>query len=237
MSDKKATLTIDGLDDSIELPIYSGSLGPDVVDVGGLTSKGMFTYDPGFVSTASCESQITYIDGGKGVLLENPIRFAVVAPLDDSALWIFGRGVDSPHLKRLRVCHTQMPGLVDDNNRNFCRNFVQLLAGRVAHFGQLRVVITEANDHLNLVDRLGIVLAVLALARLVGQLRRLQFLIQLFPGPAVVPEHDVARFESEGVILHDVVDQSPSVGKWREAGPEVALVGQTTSDEQRNHGS
>jgi citrate synthase len=69
MSDKKATLTIDGLDDSIELPIYSGTLGPDVVDVGGLTGKGMFTYDPGFVSTASCESQITYIDGGKGVLL------------------------------------------------------------------------------------------------------------------------------------------------------------------------
>ena len=67
MSDKKATLKIDGHDD-IELPIYSGSLGPDVVDVGSLTSKGMFTYDPGFVSTASCESQITYIDGGKGVL-------------------------------------------------------------------------------------------------------------------------------------------------------------------------
>jgi citrate synthase len=68
MSDKKATLKIDGHDD-IELPIYSGSLGPDVVDVGSLTGKGMFTYDPGFVSTASCESQITYIDGGKGVLL------------------------------------------------------------------------------------------------------------------------------------------------------------------------
>ena len=69
MSDKKACLTIDGIDDSIELPIYSGSMGPDVIDVGGLTSQGMFTYDPGFVSTAACESQITYIDGNKGVLL------------------------------------------------------------------------------------------------------------------------------------------------------------------------
>jgi citrate synthase len=64
-----ATLKIDGVDDAIELPIYSGTLGPDVVNVGNLTGKGMFTYDPGFVSTASCESQITYIDGGKGVLL------------------------------------------------------------------------------------------------------------------------------------------------------------------------
>ncbi|MBA6412416.1 citrate (Si)-synthase [Parahaliea sp. F7430] len=69
MSDKKATLHVDGIDEAIELPIYSGTLGPDVLDVGGLTSKGMFTYDPGFVSTAACESQITYIDGGKGVLL------------------------------------------------------------------------------------------------------------------------------------------------------------------------
>ena len=68
MSDKKATLNIDGIDEAIELPIYSGTIGPDVVDVGSLTGKGMFTYDPGFVSTAACESQITYIDGGKGEL-------------------------------------------------------------------------------------------------------------------------------------------------------------------------
>jgi citrate synthase len=69
MTDKKATLKIDGIDDAIELPIYAGTLGPDVVDVGGLTAEGLFTYDPGFVSTASCESQITFIDGAKGILL------------------------------------------------------------------------------------------------------------------------------------------------------------------------
>jgi len=69
MSDKKATLTIDGIDEPIELPVYSGTLGPDVIDVSALTSKGLFTYDPGFVSTAACESQITFIDGDKGILL------------------------------------------------------------------------------------------------------------------------------------------------------------------------
>ena len=69
MSDKKASLAVDGMDEAIELPIYSGSMGPEVVDVGALTGRGMFTFDPGFVSTAACESQITYIDGGKGVLL------------------------------------------------------------------------------------------------------------------------------------------------------------------------
>ena len=69
MSDRTAKLQIDGLDKVIELPIYEGSTGPAVVDVRGLVSEGVFTFDPGFVSTASCESEITYIDGGKGVLL------------------------------------------------------------------------------------------------------------------------------------------------------------------------
>lgn len=69
MADKLARLTVDGLDEAIELPVYSGTLGPDVIDVRPLTGKGLFTYDPGFVSTAACDSSITYIDGGKGVLL------------------------------------------------------------------------------------------------------------------------------------------------------------------------
>jgi len=69
MSERKAQLTIDGKDDPIELPIYEGSTGPDVVDVRSLVSQGVFTYDPGFVSTAACESDITYIDGEAGILL------------------------------------------------------------------------------------------------------------------------------------------------------------------------
>lgn len=68
MSERKATLHIEGMD-PIELPIYSGTAGPDVIDVRQLVSKGLFTYDPGFVSTASCESKITYIDGDNGILL------------------------------------------------------------------------------------------------------------------------------------------------------------------------
>nr|WP_319389040.1 citrate synthase [uncultured Cohaesibacter sp.] len=68
MSDKKATLTVG--DQSWEFPIKSGSIGPDVIDIGSLYKEtGMFTYDPGFTSTASCESEITYIDGEKGILL------------------------------------------------------------------------------------------------------------------------------------------------------------------------
>ncbi|GAA3979560.1 citrate synthase [Allohahella marinimesophila] len=67
MTDKHAKLTVDGKD--IELPMYSGTTGPDVVDVRSLVQQGLFTYDPGFVSTAACESKITFIDGTNGVLL------------------------------------------------------------------------------------------------------------------------------------------------------------------------
>ncbi|HJO49915.1 MAG TPA: citrate/2-methylcitrate synthase, partial [Sulfitobacter pontiacus] len=67
-STKSATLTIDG--NSFELPIYSPSAGPDVMDIRKLFSQAnVFTYDPGFTSTAACDSTITFIDGDEGVLL------------------------------------------------------------------------------------------------------------------------------------------------------------------------
>jgi len=66
---KKAELSY-GDGKSIEFPILQGTIGPDVVDIRTLYAKtGMFTYDPGFLSTASCSSTITYIDGDQGVLL------------------------------------------------------------------------------------------------------------------------------------------------------------------------
>jgi citrate synthase len=69
MTGKKAQLVVDGVEKPIELPVYQGSIGPDVVDVRSLTSSDLFTFDPGFMSTASCESKITYIDGDQGILL------------------------------------------------------------------------------------------------------------------------------------------------------------------------
>jgi len=68
LSDKKAQLTIGS--DSYEFPILQGSTGPDVVDIRKLYGQtGKFTFDPGYKSTASCESSLTYIDGDEGVLL------------------------------------------------------------------------------------------------------------------------------------------------------------------------
>jgi citrate synthase len=66
---KTATMTV-GSNQQTHLPVRSGSIGPDVIDVGRLyRDTGCFTYDPGFTSTANCSSRITYIDGDKGVLL------------------------------------------------------------------------------------------------------------------------------------------------------------------------
>ncbi len=69
-SDIKATISFSDGSPSIEMPIYKGTVGPDVIDISKLYGKtGKFTYDPGFMSTASCSSKITYIDGDKGELL------------------------------------------------------------------------------------------------------------------------------------------------------------------------
>lgn len=82
MAYKKAVLTIDGMA-PIELPIFSGTAGPDVIDVTSLVTKGLFTYDPGFLSTASCESSITYIDGDEGTLLYRGYRIEDLAEQAD----------------------------------------------------------------------------------------------------------------------------------------------------------
>lgn len=68
MTEKKATLNFEG--ETFDFPVRSGTHGPDVIDISTLYKQtGAFTYDPGFTSTASCDSEITFIDGDKGILL------------------------------------------------------------------------------------------------------------------------------------------------------------------------
>jgi citrate synthase len=70
MAEKLATLSFTDGTPPIDFPVLSGSVGPDVIDIRPLYAKtGKFTYDPGFMSTASCRSTITYIDGDKGILM------------------------------------------------------------------------------------------------------------------------------------------------------------------------
>ena len=69
--------------ESIDLPLYHGALGQDVIDIRPLAQKGVFTFDPGFVSTASCESKITFIDGSKGLLLHRGYSIEELAMQSD----------------------------------------------------------------------------------------------------------------------------------------------------------
>jgi citrate synthase len=93
MSNTTATITLHG--NSTELPVRKGTIGPDVVEIGPLyKNTNSFTYDPGFTSTASCESKITYIDGDEGVLLHRGYPIEQLAEqgdfLDTCYLLLYG---------------------------------------------------------------------------------------------------------------------------------------------------
>ena len=95
MSDKKANLVLPSGEPNIEFPIHTGTIGPDAIDIRALLGKtGKVTYDPGFLSTASCRSAITYIDGDEGVLLYRGY------PIEQLA----------KHCDFLEVCHLLMNG-------------------------------------------------------------------------------------------------------------------------------
>ena len=69
-SGRSATITLDGTNKSMKLPLIPGTIGPDVADIRKLYNDlGIFTFDPGYGGTAACESKITYIDGDEGILL------------------------------------------------------------------------------------------------------------------------------------------------------------------------
>ena len=91
---------------SIELPIISGSMGPDVIDITTLyRNTGMFTYDPGFTSTGSCQSEITFIDGDNGILLHRGYSIEYLAKnanfLETAYLLLYG---DLPNDKKIVFC-------------------------------------------------------------------------------------------------------------------------------------
>lgn len=83
IANKNAYLNLNNNSAPLELPVRSGTLGPSVVDVTQLAKAGVFTYDPGFMSTASCESKITFIDGDKGILLHRGYPIEELAERSD----------------------------------------------------------------------------------------------------------------------------------------------------------
>ena len=126
-SDTTATLSFSNGTPDMTLPVYKGSIGPDVIDIRKLYGQtGMFTYDPGFMSTAACESAITYIDGDKGELLYRGYPIEQIATkcdyLDTCYLLLNGELPDADQRKdfhKLVTNHT----MVHEQMQFFLRGF------------------------------------------------------------------------------------------------------------------
>ena len=111
----------------IELPVMSGSLGPDVIDITSLYKQAdMFTFDPGFTSTGSCKSDITFIDGDQGILLHRGYKIEDLAEkssfLETSYLLMYGE-LPSKEKKLEFVNSITMHTMLNEQISNFYRGF------------------------------------------------------------------------------------------------------------------
>jgi citrate synthase len=121
---KKAVLHLDGK--QIELPISSGTLGPDVIDVSGILKQGHFTFDPGFMATSACESKITYIDGDKGILLHRgyPIdQLATQADYLETCYLLLNGELPTPEQKQAFDTKVRNHTMVHDQVSRFYNGF------------------------------------------------------------------------------------------------------------------
>jgi len=127
LADYKATLSFSNGSPGVEMPVYHGTIGPDVIDIRKLYAQtGMFTYDPGFLSTASCQSGITYIDGDKGELLYRGYPIEQLATkcdfLETCYLLLYGElpnAQDKAKFERTVTMHT----MVNEQMQFFLRGF------------------------------------------------------------------------------------------------------------------
>ncbi|MGB3408247.1 MAG: citrate synthase [Jannaschia sp.] len=124
-TNKTASLSING--ESYDLPVHTPTAGPDVVDIGKLYGQaGVFTYDPGFTSTAACTSAITYIDGDAGILLHRGYPIGQLAEkshyLEVCYLLLYG---DLPTAAQLELFETTVTNhtMIHEQMHNFFRGF------------------------------------------------------------------------------------------------------------------
>ncbi|NWG87793.1 MAG: citrate (Si)-synthase [Hydrogenophilaceae bacterium] len=126
MSKRTATISFGDKDKTIELPVLEGTMGPAVIDSRGLGQHGVFSYDPGFLSTASCASSITYIDGDKGLLYYRGYPIEQLAEHSDflevAYLLIYGE-LPTAEQKARFVGTVQQHTLLHDLMSNFYRGF------------------------------------------------------------------------------------------------------------------
>lgn len=153
MAEKKAYLSVDGVEEKLELPVYEGTIGPDVIDVRGLTANGLFTYDPGFMSTAATESKITYIDGGKGILLHRGYPIEQLAEKSDYlelCYLLFHGELPTPEQKKEYVHNITTHTMVNDQLNEFFKGFRRDAHPMAVMIGVVGALSAFFHDHLDI---------------------------------------------------------------------------------------
>lgn len=148
----KVTLTFDNGSAPIDLPILEGSLGPHVIDIRDLGKHGVFTYDPGFLSTASCSSSITYIDGDKGLLYYRGYPIEQLAEhcdfMEVAYLLIYGELPDAEekkHFSETIATHTMVHDQLTNIFRGYRRD-AHPMAVMVGVMGSMSAFYHDATD-------------------------------------------------------------------------------------------
>ena len=151
----KATITFDNNANPIDLPVLSGTAGFDVIDIRNLGKHGVYTYDPGFMATAACQSNITYIDGEKGVLLHRGYPIEQLAEhcnfLEVSYLLMHGElpnAAQSAEFTHIISSHTMLHDQLSNIFRGFRRD-AHPMAVMIGVVGSMSAFYFDAMDVYN----------------------------------------------------------------------------------------
>ena len=151
----KATITFDNNSKPIELPVLTGTAGFDVIDIRSLGKHGVYTYDPGFMATAACQSNITYIDGEKGVLLHRGYPIEQLAErcnfLEVSYLLMHGElpnAAQSAEFTHIISSHTMLHDQLSNIFRGFRRD-AHPMAVMIGVVGSMSAFYFDAMDVYN----------------------------------------------------------------------------------------
>ena len=151
----KATITFDNNAKPIELPVLTGTAGFDVIDIRCLGKHGVYTYDPGFMATAACQSNITYIDGEKGVLLHRGYPIEQLAEhcnfLEVSYLLMHGElpnAAQSAEFTHIISSHTMLHDQLSNIFRGFRRD-AHPMAVMIGVVGSMSAFYFDAMDVYN----------------------------------------------------------------------------------------
>lgn len=153
MADNKATLTVGGKE--LDLPVLTGTAGHPVIDIRSLGANGYFTFDPGFMATGSCESEITYIDGAEGILLHRGYSIEELAReadyLEVCYMLLHGEAPNSEQYAEFKQTITHHT-LIHDQINNFFRGFRRDAHPMAMLCGTVGAMASFYHDDLNITD-------------------------------------------------------------------------------------